>query len=140
MIKLSRLACYGVVILTEMAEGEKLRTASDISLATRLPEPTVAKVLKLLAKNGFVSSSRGINGGYSMDRLPDDISVAEIIEAMDGDISLTGCVDGRSEDCRLKGGCSLIGCWDTLNAAVRQAFTGAKLSGIIAEKNLRRGG
>ncbi len=134
MIKLSRLACYGVVILSEMAAGEKLRTASGLSEKTGLPEPTVAKILKLLSKGGFVSSSRGINGGYTLIREPVNISIADIVTALDGEISLTGCVEGKSEECRLKSGCALHGCWDELNASVRNALSQTNLACIVSSK------
>ncbi len=133
MIKLSRLACYGTVILAEMARGEKLRTASGISGETGLPEPTVAKILKLLSKNKFIASSRGVNGGYSLEMQPSDISIADIIIALDGDIALTGCVDGKDEECRLQGTCALHGCWDDLNASVRRALEKEKLSDLLAK-------
>jgi FeS assembly SUF system regulator len=134
MIKLSRLACYGVVILSEMAENENLKTASGISDETGLPEPTVAKILKLLAKGGFIESSRGVHGGYVLVRKPEKISLADIIAAMDGPVALTGCVDGNMEDCRLKGFCALIGCWDEINDNVKNTLEEVKLSGIIANK------
>src|SRR3989339_949945 len=135
MIKLSRLACYGVVILSEMAiGGEKLMTASGISDKSGLPEPTVAKILKLLAKGGFIASSRGVKGGYTLEKEPENISIASVITALDGEIALTGCVQGKNEDCRLQGFCSLQGCWDHLNNAVRQALEQEKLSDLISRK------
>ncbi len=134
MIKLSRLACYGVVILAEMAEGEALRTAAGISEKTGLPEPTVAKVLKLLSKDSFIKSSRGVRGGYALEKSPEDISIADIVTALDGPIALTGCVDGRQENCRLVGLCALQGCWDEINHAVKSALESQKLSSILARR------
>ena len=81
---------YAVVILAEMARGEGgLMTASGLSDKTGLPEPTVAKVLKLLARGGMVESSRGINGGYKLTRQPDDISMAAVITSLEGPVQLT---------------------------------------------------
>ena len=134
MIKLSRLACYGVVILAEMADGQELRTASGLSEKTGLPEPTVAKVLKLLSKDGFVNSSRGVRGGYTLEKSPESISVADIVTALDGPIALTGCVDGKQENCRLEGICALRGCWDDINHAVRAALESQKLSSVLARR------
>ncbi|NCC21997.1 MAG: SUF system Fe-S cluster assembly regulator [Alphaproteobacteria bacterium] len=139
MIKLSRLACYGVVILSEMASGDKLRTASDISEVTCLPEPTVAKILKLLARDGFVASSRGVHGGYSLQKAPGEISIASIIATLDGPIALTGCVDGMQDDCRLRGICSLQGCWDEINFVIRDALENMKLSAILAKREFGAG-
>ena len=136
MIKLSRLACYGVVILSEMAVGEELMTASGISEKTGLPEPTVAKILKLLSKGGFIASSRGVKGGYTLGKDPNDISIAAVIIALDGEIALTGCVNGKNEECRLQGCCSLQGCWDPLNIAVKQALEREKLSDLLSRRSI----
>lgn len=134
MIKLSRLACYGTVIHAEMAMEDKLKTASGMSERTGLPEPTVAKILKQLARGGFIVSSRGIKGGYSLDRVPEEISIADIVAALEGEIALTGCVDGRNEACRLQGNCPLTGRWDAINDSVRNALARTSLSELIAQK------
>lgn len=135
MIKLSRLACYGVVILSEMSREEKLRTTSSISEATGLPEPTVAKILKLLSRGGLVFSSRGINGGYNLEKSPQETSIASIITALDGDISLTGCVDGKNGDCQLNKGCALMGCWDELNNSIKEVLEQTSLSDVMCGKS-----
>ena len=67
MIKLSKMTDYAVVILAEMATRDgQLLSAAGLASHTRLPEPTVSKILKLLTKNMIISSKRGINGGYSL--------------------------------------------------------------------------
>lgn len=123
MIKLSRLSCYSVVILSDMvADGRNSFTAADIAEITRLPEPTVSKILKVLAKNEFVSSVRGASGGYSLNCEPEKITVLDVVEAVDGRVAITGCADGNEEDCRLRGNCSITGKWDSVNSEIRKAL------------------
>ena len=132
MIKVSKLADYAVVALATLAQSDAAQmTAGGISLKTGLPEPTVAKVLKLLAKDSIVQSIRGVNGGYKLAMSPEAISVAKIVSAVDGPITLTACVDGSSEVCGYQGKCSVKGRWNNVNHAIRGALESVKLSDMI---------
>ena len=134
MIKLSKLTDYAVVILAEMArDGQpRQRTAADISASTALPEPTVAKVLKLLAKGGIVTSIRGVNGGYRLDTPAGDVSIAAVIDAMDGPIALTSCVDGGEGCCAYEQNCAVKKKWDPVNAAMKAALENVTLAQMMA--------
>jgi FeS assembly SUF system regulator len=89
---MSKLADYGTVIMTTMARyPEKVQSAADISAASHLPVPTVSKILKTLTREGLVVSLRGAHGGYMIARPATEISVIEIIVAMDGPIGMTEC-------------------------------------------------
>lgn len=121
MIKLSRFADYAVVILSQLAQAKDTRlAASDIAAKANLPEPTVAKILKSLTKGKVLSSTRGVNGGYGLARTAERITVADIITAMDGPISLTDCAD--NSPCVLEGHCSMHGRWGRVNLAIRTAL------------------
>ncbi len=133
MMRLSRLTDYAVVVLSQMtADGPGVSTAVGIAEATSLPQPTVAKVLKLLARHGVVESRRGTQGGYVLERAPKDISVAEIITAIDGPVALTACVDDAEGSCTVESLCPLRGRWDKLNTAVQGAFESVSLAEILA--------
>ncbi len=133
MIKISRLADYAVVILTSLAhQGEGLISAGGVTQRTHLPEPTVAKVLKLLAKGDIVESIRGVNGGYKLARSPMRIHVADIIKAIDGPVSLTACVEGSKETCDYHGHCAVKGRWDDVNVAVRVALESITLADMMS--------
>src|SRR2546422_4237423 len=86
MIRLSKLTDYGLVLMSYAArnKGRTVHTARELPLESGLPLPTVSKLLKLLLQAGFLVSHRGTNGGYSLAREPEDISVAEIIAALEG--------------------------------------------------------
>lgn len=135
MIKLSKLTDYAVVVLAEMARAEgKLLTASGLSEKTTLPEPTVAKVLKLLAKGNVVVSTRGATGGYQLVQAPDQISIAAVIVALEGPVELAACVGGGDECCSHSPNCSIKGKWNPVNAAMKAALEKVTLAEMIGAR------
>jgi FeS assembly SUF system regulator len=132
LIKLSKMTDYAVVILGGMAGANGAQmTASSLSEKTGLPEPTVAKILKLLAKGKLVESARGINGGYRLVQKPERISMADVIAALEGPVALTACVDGGDECCSIAGNCSMKGKWNPVNAAMQQALANVTLAQMM---------
>ena len=133
MIRLNRLTDYAVVVLMRMADapGEVL-TAPQLANRSAVPLPTVAKLLKILARDGIVVSHRGASGGYRLSRAPEDVSVAEIIRALEGPISLTSCVDGATGNCDVESLCPMRGNWDKVNAAIRDALESVTLAEMAA--------
>jgi FeS assembly SUF system regulator len=135
MIKVSKMADYAVVVLTALARSDSaLMTASGVSAKTGLPEPTVAKVLKLLSKESFLESIRGASGGYKLAKSPHDITVANIITAVDGPISLTSCVDDADQSCGYSGRCAVKGRWTGVNYAVRGALESVTLADMLSNE------
>ncbi len=129
MIRLSRLADYGVVLMTHIAvRGERLNTAHAAAMATRIPEPTVGKILKTLARADLLESQRGINGGYTLARAPQDINVTEIIAAVDGPIALTDCLDAQGAACSMETFCPTRSNWRKINDAIRMALAEISLA------------
>ena len=132
MIKLSRMSDYAVVVLEALSRpANDAMSASEIATLVKLPEPTVAKVLKQMASGGLVTSSRGVNGGYAIARKADDISIFDIVSVIEGRLGLTACVDGASEPCALEGSCAMNGRWNIVNTAVRKAFTDISLAQMM---------
>ena len=123
MIRLSKLTDYAVVMLSHMAvrEGE-VYTTSRLAERCAVPEPTAAKILKLLARAGLLESQRGSNGGYGLARPAAEITVAEIIVALDGPIALAACVEGSLDHCGVETLCSMRGNWNKVNRAIRDAL------------------
>lgn len=138
MIKLSRLTDYAVVILAAMARREAGHaSASALAAATALPEPTVSKVLKSLAKGGIIESLRGVNGGYVLKGRPEEIRISAIIIAMEGPIALTSCVKGSRESCSIESVCMLHGRWNVVNAAINTALDNVTLADMLPPAALR---
>lgn len=133
MFRLSRLTDYGFVVLSQMASSVgKTVTAPELAEGTALPLPTVAKTLKLLAKAGVIVSHRGVGGGYALEREPEDVSVSEIITALDGPVALTACVEGAEGSCDVESLCPMRGHWDPINMAVKTALDAVSLADIVA--------
>ena len=128
-MKLSKLTDYGVVLLSFLASrpaGSK--SAAALALETGIPGPTVAKLMKMLARGGLVTSTRGIAGGYALATAAQDLSVAQIISAIEGPIALTACVEESDDMCSVESTCGVAGNWDSVNRAVKAALENVKLT------------
>ncbi len=131
MIRLSRLADYGVFLMSRMAaDDESVHNAVDIATATGLPVPTVSKLLTALARAGLLDSQRGAKGGYRLGRDPGGITVADIVSAVDGPIALTMCIEHGPGTCDVESFCSVGRGWHRINDAVRQALSEVSLAEI----------
>ena len=134
MLRLSKLTDYAVVMMVHMgqisdlASGEVTFTTARLSDDTGVPQPTVAKVLKALARAGLLRSVRGALGGYVIERTAEDISIAEIVQALDGPIALTACVDGADDSCNVENLCGMRGNWNQVNEAIRSALGSVSLA------------
>lgn len=128
MLRLSKLTDYAVVVLVRLARTDNVQTSPGIAAATGIPEPTVAKVLKILAASGLVSSQRGARGGYRAVRALSDIPVSDVIAAIDGPIALTACVEGSAGECESQGLCPMRGRWDPVNDAIQRAMAAISLA------------
>ncbi|MDX1654177.1 MAG: SUF system Fe-S cluster assembly regulator [Candidatus Competibacteraceae bacterium] len=99
MIRITRETDYGIVLMASMARNpDQSHSAAALAIQRRLPVPMVSKILKTLTRAGLLVSRRGAQGGYSLARSPQAISVAEIIRVLEGPIALT--------DCSTQAGCS----------------------------------
>jgi len=126
MLRLSKLTDYAVVVLTRLCECsrfEAVQTTPRIAEATGVPEPTVAKVLKALTAANLVASQRGARGGYRPTRGLGEITIADVIAAIDGPIALTACVEGAPGSCDVEGRCAVRGRWDLVNGAIHRALS-----------------
>jgi FeS assembly SUF system regulator len=131
MVILSKLADYGVIVATYMAtDPDRQLNAAAIAAATRLPQTTVAKVLKALAHAGVVTATRGAAGGYRLARGAAAISVAQGVAAIDGDFGLTQC-SVHVEDCARTDFCATRPQWAAINRAVEQALAAVSLDEML---------
>jgi FeS assembly SUF system regulator len=134
MLRLGRLTDYAITLLSHMeCEGNgSLWAASGLSGKSGLPMPTAAKVLKLLAKGGLISAQRGATGGYKLARRASEISIAEIIETMDGPIAITDCSKGSAhERCKIRSLCPLSNGWNKVNLVLREALKKVSLAELL---------
>ena len=132
MLKLSKLTDYGTLVATVLAaEPQAVRNAHELAERTRVSAPTVAKLLKRLAKNGLVTSVRGVHGGYRLARAPEEISVAEVIGALERPLALTQC-SAHKGGCSIESHCSVRANWRLINQAVRSALEAVSLAQMAA--------
>jgi FeS assembly SUF system regulator len=122
MLRVSKLADYGTVVMASMArEPARVHSATEVAARIGLAPPTVSKILKMLARNGLVTSSRGAKGGYRLGCEPAHISVAQIIDAMDGPIGMTECSTTPGM-CAQEAACTVRANWQTINHIVLDAL------------------
>ncbi|MGH7790652.1 MAG: SUF system Fe-S cluster assembly regulator [Candidatus Binatia bacterium] len=129
MIRISRLTDYGILLMSHIAaHPERVHNATEVASEARLPAPTVSKLLRLLTKEGLLASHRGVKGGYGLARRPIDISVGQIVAALEGPIAITTCTGSTPGDCEHESLCPVRGHWHLINLAIRQALESITLA------------
>lgn len=136
MFRITKLADYGMVILSQLAlETEQSFQASEIVRKTGINKPTVSKILKELTKKGLLHSERGVSGGYRFARSPDEITVVDIIQALEGPIALTAC--SLSDDsCALSSLCAIRSPWIHINRVILSTLNQISLSDLAKQTTL----
>jgi FeS assembly SUF system regulator len=141
MFRLSKITDYGIVILAHLASrslepGRPGDAADSVPMNARelaeqvdLPVPMVSKVLKALTRAGVLESQRGTKGGYSLARRPEELTIAEMISALDGPLALTECNLGP-HICDLDASCSVKTPWLVINRVVHYALSGVTLADL----------
>lgn len=128
-MRLSSLADYAVVMMSAAARrgcGARL-SAAVLADETRVPLPTAQKLMQRLAAAGLLTSARGTGGGFALTRPAAAISLADIIEAVEGPIAMTTCVDHSRDNCALDHHCQTKAHWPVINGAVRGALASVSL-------------
>lgn len=128
-MRLSSLADYAVVLMSAAARhcGQARLNATLLAEETGVPLPTAQKLVSRLSAAGLLQSARGTGGGFRLARPAAAISLADIVEAVEGPIALTTCVDEERHDCALDQHCSVKPHWGVVNQAVRSALAGVSL-------------
>ena len=135
MLKISRMGDYAIVLLTAMsractAKPDRNCNARDLAVETGLGQPTVGKLLKTLASADLLVSQQGRHGGYHLARDPEQITLAQIIEAVDGPIAMTDCFR-PDHDCGMEDSCTIRPHWQMINASVRRLLDATTLADLI---------
>ena len=130
-MRLSNLADYAVVMLAAAARrGETRLSATCLADETGVPLPTAQKLVGRLAAAGIIVSSRGTGGGFKLARDPSAISLADIVEAVEGPIAMTACVEQGKHDCGVEQTCRVKPHWNAVNDAMRGALAGVSLASL----------
>ncbi len=133
-MRLTHLADYAVVMMTAAARREPCArlSATELSEETGVPLPTAQKLMGRLAAAGLLNSVRGAGGGFMLARPVEQISLADIIEAVEGPISLTMCSDGTNHDCLLDAHCKVKPHMGIVGTKVRDALGAVSLQELAS--------
>lgn len=137
-MRLSSMADYAVVTMSAAARhcGGSRVSAAQLAEETGLPVPTVQKLVSRLTAAGLLRSSRGVGGGLKLARPAAAITLADIIEAVEGPIGLTPCVDDARHECALDATCTVKPHWGVVSAAVRGALAEVPLTRLAETARL----
>ncbi len=143
MVRVTKLTDYGIALMARLANeqnGNQL-TAQDLSDAMSIPLPTVRKLLKTLARDGLLESTRGASGGYKLARPAEEISMMDMVTALEGPVAMTECSADEECDCSLQQICGLKENWSFINEQFKntlQNFSLAQMAGSLARKQAAR--
>lgn len=144
-MRLSNMADYAVVVMSAAsrhcgsamlvgADGQKRAriSATELASETQIALPTVQKLVSILSKGGLLRSSRGVGGGIQLGRPAAAITLADIVEAVEGPIAMTSCTDNSSHNCAIMGSCRVQPHWAIVNQSVRGVLADVSLSTLTA--------
>ncbi len=139
MLKITKQTDYGVLLMAYLtSQTAEYLNARELSDGTGVAFPMTRKILKMLAKSGLLESGSGPQGGFRLARESDSISVADIIEALEGPISVVECID---HDCSLEEHCPASDHWTQINRRINEALRDVTLKDIARptkQKHFRR--
>ncbi|HET9484216.1 MAG TPA: SUF system Fe-S cluster assembly regulator [Xanthomonadales bacterium] len=134
MLRISKLTDYATVVMTALAEADDpVMSAQGVAERARLEPPTVSKVLKLLAQAGLVESFRGVHGGYRLARAAGEITVADIVAAIEGPFGMTECSVHKGQ-CDYEPHCGVRGNWRRISLAIEGALRSVTLADMRAPR------
>jgi len=135
MIRVTRLTDYATVVLTVLASQpeEVVLSASELADLAGLEPPTVSKLLKLLAQADLVAGFRGTRGGYRLARTAADITLVEIVEAMEGPLAITECSRLDHSQCGIFHRCGIRAGWRRINDVIGDALRAVSLADMTRE-------
>jgi FeS assembly SUF system regulator len=136
MIRIGKMTDYAMLILSAMAkEPDVVMSATFLADALRLSVPTVSKILKILGDSSLVSSVRGADGGYHLGKPAANISVADVIEAMEGDLTMTECCE-TTNLCTLSAMCAMQDNWVKINGLIKTLLSRLSILDMVGPISL----
>ena len=128
MLRISKLTDYAIVILSFLAlDPDRVASATTIAQEVYLATPTVSKLLKILLEAGLVKSYRGTGGGYQLAQSAEQITIAAIVNAVEGSIAMTECC-APSNACAIHSLCGIKDNWQLINKVILTALASLTLS------------
>jgi FeS assembly SUF system regulator len=138
MLRVTKLTDYATVVLSSLAEApDRVHNATELAERAHLELPTVSKLLKTLAQAGLVQSYRGSAGGYRLAKPAADISLIQIVEAIEGPLEMTEC-SGEHSLCEHENHCGVRSKWLRINDVVANALRGVSLAEMMPRASRRK--
>lgn len=131
MLKITRETDYALLIMTHLAKHKMAQSASQIAGDCDLSAAFTSKILKILTKEKLLTSIRGSQGGYLLDKQPEDITLLEIIVAIEGPMSINDCTKDHSS-CERSHNCELTPHWALINNILHREFSNISLASLVA--------
>jgi Rrf2 family protein len=133
-MRITRKSDYGLRAMYELAKSYSRSPISiaEIAQVQGIPDPFLEKIMQELKGAGLISATHGRGGGYSLERPPDQISVKEIIEALEGPVALVACLD-ESLRCMIEAGCPTSTFWAIINERFQQALGATTLDDLLRQ-------
>src|SRR6266436_690556 len=133
VLKLSKKADYGLISMKHLASQADGHACSsrEIAEAFSIPPELLAKILQKLVKNGLLASTHGTNGGYVLAKSPQNISIADVIEAIDGPLSLVQCDFNGNRDCLQFDKCNVKTPLRVVQERVKDALKGTSILELV---------
>jgi FeS assembly SUF system regulator len=135
VFRLSKTTDYGIVLMAQLASSPDRapQNARELAQSSDLPIPMVSKILKALAREGLLVSHRGSKGGYHLARLPEELTVSEMVRVLEGPVALTDCAAGPSL-CSHELLCSVREPWQVISRVVEQALADVTLADLVKRR------
>ena len=138
MLRINRMSDYGMLILGDLAlRKDAYVSATDIASSTHIALPTVQKLLKKLHQKELVLSKQGPLGGYALHDSARFTSVAMIIQALEGDLSLTQCTS-KEIKCAIESSCQIGDAWHVINRTIISALEKLTLLDLVQPSNIKQ--
>ena len=136
MIRFSRMADYGVLLLGHFAQHEEaLASTSELAETYHMPRPVVANLLKEFTKAGLLESRRGLHGGYRLAHPATDISLLDVLSVIDGPVQLIDCavldIAGAASQCGYEDVCPSRSPMRAVHRRIIDLLDGISLSELL---------
>lgn len=138
-MSLTRAVDYGVRAMVHIASlpPGTIVLRSDVTALQQIPSSFGAKILRRLTRAGLLDSARGVNGGYMLARPAEAITLLDVVEAIDGPLTLTPC-SGERNECAVADGCPVSLVWPVIQHSLREMLHGIDLERLVS--SVRRQG
>lgn len=137
-MKVSRKAYYGLRAVLSLVQAEKPLSIRAIAETERLPEDYLEKILQALRRAGIVEARKGVDGGYSLSRPADQISVWDILRELDGPIKTFAAPVQGTLPCLQPGHCQTNEVWRTLETAIESTLSKITIDQLIPKKRISK--